>query len=143
MPVMIWSGRLAIISVLFLILFSCSEKPEKLIYGIIPAVTQMDTLNGGIELSSGWSVLPTENVEDLANELQVFFKDKLSLEIENREMPSKTIFLLEFPDKEYGREGYRLKVKRNNVVIEAAGPIGISRGISSLKQLILLNEKDG
>lgn len=125
---------------LFLSIFSLSaqvEKPKKINFDIIPKPTEIihegETLEwGGDQLN----VIYNQELHDQAKHIISFFKE-IGIAITPR---SKQVLYLSLKKNGRNTESYSLYIKKDSIVINASSPSGISHGIATLQQLVLLNK---
>ena len=142
---MIWSGRLIVAFFLLIALNSCFEKneieyPSSANYSIIPEPQNISPLQGFFLLNNATLVADKE-LEMEAREFSNFAKDHLKINIDHSiDKNSKQNIVLSLTEEDdFNTEGYRLLIEKKSVRIESNTKEGISRALSTLKQLAYLN----
>ncbi len=130
-----WSGSIFII---FLIsLLGCdSDKeviyPEKANYGIIPQPQKLTTEKGFFVIDENTSINGPEQFHE-------FLESYTGLKLHwDNPKPGKGFFI-GCNSSDIGSETYTLKITKYRVDLDAQSPAGVSRGLATLKQLIMLN----
>lgn len=143
---MTWSGsRLAFIAICSFFL-SCQNRVEpsynNLTVGIIPQPQEILQKEGMLLLNTGWSIEAPNELKAAQLQLTHFFQEQLNLPLSELPSSEGSIVLQLLPNKDFGQEGYVLSIEAQTIQLSAQSEKGIARGISSLKQLILLNHQD-
>ncbi len=144
---MIWNGKLILLFFLLLVTYSCQNnkinEPLKASYAVIPTFQELDTLSGFFILND--AVVYTSN-ESLLEEINNFliFSQKNNINVKSTVEPGvKRQITIKLSDENFGNEGYDLFVSKDQIVLTSNAKEGIYRGLTSLKQLALLNYFEG
>ena len=141
-----WNGRITIlVGALFFI--SCGgltkkDKgfPQAINVDVIPKVQQIEIKSGFLELTDtvAWSLSEFSLKATMA--LSVFFNQELV----NDEIAKKSevCILIEESIFEHANE-YSLVVKKDSIILKSNSKVGLFHGVSTLKQLLLLNAHEG
>jgi hexosaminidase len=142
---MIWSGKLIIVLILSILVYSCSDKGEIIVpssanYDIIPKPQITDPFPSFFLLNNA-SIIADQGLEVEAQEFSDYLDHHFEINVAYSEDKSvkKAIVLLLLKEGDFGTEGYRLTIEENLVQIESNKRVGISRALSTLKQLAMLN----
>src|ERR1044071_3422860 len=109
--------------------------------GLIPKPAKIETGNGSFHLSSGCRILMNNEyaVKTTAEYLAEFLHEVTGGSFPLQEVmtisPSNCIFLT-IQETYLGKEGYKLSVSTNAIVISAFGPAGLFYGVQTLRQLL-------
>ncbi len=141
-----WNGRITIlVGALFFI--SCSgltgkEKgfPQSYNVDFIPKAQQIEIKDDFFELTRTIVFFPSEFSLEANMALTDFFRMKL--DVDETVKKSEAFILIEESDFEHANE-YSLIVKKDSIVLKSNSKIGLLHGVSTLKQLLLLNEHAG
>ncbi len=117
--------------------------PETWNTGLIPKVNQIEIRPGGLLLDDGWSLLGEEGMDSLIEPLNEFLTEECNIDVSIRKKKYKSIILRIGRTPKDDLEEYQLEIMKDLILIESSNVEGLQRGISSLQQLILLNEKEG
>ena len=146
MQAMKWSGKI-IFAVGALFLFSCSglktkEKgfPSTSNVDIIPKVQQIEVKDNFFSFDTNIDLGADEFSMDALCELIQFSTNHLNLDL--KENDKSKIVLIEQAEFNTKHE-YRLKVIGDSIVLISNSKKGLLHGVSTLKQLLLLNQADG
>jgi len=111
---------------------------SKLSLDIIPNPRSVIVREGSLILDGSWRIdsefIPAED------ELVEFFRSELGLNFKSTEVGNKEISIRRDPKTKFPQEGYRLEIDEEGIRINANTEIGAQRGLSTLKQLIYLND---
>lgn len=124
---------------LFLSIFSLSaqvEKTKNLNFDIIPKPTEIIHQGEMMQWGSDeLNIIYNHELEDQAKHIISFFKE-VGISISTG---SNQILDLSLKKNSKPPEAYSLYIKKDSIVINSNSPSGISRGIATLQQLVLLN----
>ncbi len=139
---MIWSGRVAILLLIIIGFYSCSEKPivypAVANYDIVPKPQKLDSVDGFFVLNNTVELIAEDKLlVNEKNRLNDFIKKSINVDLEK--VKSRRRIYLKIDSTDLPDELYVLKVDKHTVNIISPSRKGISRGLSTLKQLILLN----
>jgi hexosaminidase len=136
--------RISITLLLTFLISSCDKSPsisnDELRTDIIPAPQKIKKRVGALELANEFTIVTTPDLKAPETDLKTFLEKKIKL----KESPSEaTIFHLAINTQDVlQNEGYRLKIDQDEIKLTSNTKEGIHRGISTLKQLILLNRRE-
>ena len=140
---MIWSGRLIAAVILIITFNSCSEKgdidyPSSANYEIIPKPQSIGALHGFFLLNNA-TIVADQELEMEAREFADFVNDHLQTNVEYSADKNlkQAIVLSLLEEDDFKTEGYRLLIEKKSVKIESNTKAGISRALSTLKQLAM------
>jgi len=130
----------ATLASLFLSIFSLSaqvEKTKKINFDIIPKPTKIIHQGEVLQWESDQlNIIYDQELYDQADHIITFFNER-GITITSR---SKQTLYLSLKKNEGNKESYVLYIKKDSIVIKANYPTGISHGIATLQQLVLLNK---
>jgi hexosaminidase len=130
----------ATLASLFLSIFSLSaqvEKTKKINFDIIPRPTKIIHQGEVLQWESDQlNIIYDQELYDQADHIITFFNER-GITITSR---SKQTLYLSLKKNEGNKESYVLYIKKDSIVIKANYPTGISHGIATLQQLVLLNK---
>lgn len=128
-----------LLAVFFLLACVDREKTETMVtqVNIIPRPVSVKTGPGKFYLSEKTEIIVGSGEQ---NSAAVFLKDFLNLQgvpasINSKNKPDKSFIFKKIDEQELGKEGYRLKINKKEVTIEANGDAGFFYGVQSLFQL--------
>ena len=136
---------LSIIGVILFITIGCSPKSQRSDIAVIPKPAWIEEKRGEFEITSDFRVLVDgDNIEIKA--IGEYFTEKLSkaagLKVPVTPLSNDTksslalVIKLTDTEKNLGREGYQLNIKREKITLEAEKPAGLFYGIQTLLQLL-------
>jgi len=142
---MIWNGRLILISLLFVYSCQSSKINEPLIasYDVIPIFQELDTLSGFFILNDAAIYTSDTTLSEELNDI-LLFSDHYKINIKSVTSPGiESQITIKLSDENFGNEGYDLFVSKEQIVLTSNTKEGVYRGLTSLKQLALLNYFEG
>ena len=122
--------------VLFFVMNIAAQSPA-----IIPLPKEIKTRNGDFSLNKDCTLkfdASNEEVTRIAGFFNEYLESIYGFKAEGKRNAKTISFKLQNNLKKLGKEGYRLKVEKNNIEIEAFAPNGLFYGMQSLKQLLPL-----
>jgi len=141
-----WSGNWVLVFVV-LVLFSCNRQesrekrqPDVRNTDVIPKVQQIEIKSGFLELTDTVAFSPSGFSLEATMALSDFFYQ----ELDNDEIAKKSEVHIRIEESvfEHANE-YSLVVKKDSIILKSNSKVGLFHGVSTLKQLLLLNEYDG
>ena len=138
------SGFLTVASVLFMLLFaSCSDKNIKTAeINIIPKPVSIQKGEGVFKFNKNTGIIVTDPL--LQKGAEIFsgiinasstFKTSVQQKEKKAAKKGSVVISLSSNKDKYGKEGYSLKVTKDNIAIEAAEPAGAFYALQTLRQL--------
>ncbi|MCB0402844.1 MAG: family 20 glycosylhydrolase [Flavobacteriales bacterium] len=139
-----WNGKYWFFVASFLLIVGCdTEKspdfPKNANYNLIPAPRNLKTGKGFFELQNNLKVYCPKQLNGELSEFGRFLKKYAGVELQvtNELEPACSIYITLWEKSQ--NEHYSLKVNEQNIYLAAHTPEGVARGLSTLKQLFLLN----
>lgn len=128
------------------LLMSCGDSnvddTSRLNIDIIPIPQKITVKAGVLKLSNLPNILASPQLEESKDLLARFFKEKTQLS-NSATLAESVIIQLEMDSLHpFQNEGYRLAIDKSTIQLTAKTKEGIQRGLASLEQLILLNQKE-
>jgi hexosaminidase len=120
-----------------MILFSAAVKSQK--PAIIPQPAEISAGDGKFEITSQTCLKfdgANKDLKRIAGFLNDHLRKYYNLSLNPADRSNDVIQLKLAPSEGLGKEGYKLNVGKNGIVITASAPNGIFYGIQSLKQLL-------
>jgi len=137
--------RILYSTAIILALASCTDKHTlpKFNVDIIPRPQEVKQTDGAIPLTGTFSITSPISLEKAKTELASFLKSRVKISLSTKSN-NEIEFLLDIDStSSFQDEGYRLDITENKVSLTSSGEEGIWRGLATLKQLTLLNAKEG
>lgn len=126
----------------FGVLFGCSNRYEEVIneshdYQIIPQPKELSMKNGRFAIDGSTKVISKANLNQEALYLSKMLANALGTEIENVTKSSKEgNIILQLDERISHKEGYRLSVSNDHILISGSTAAGVFYGIQTLRQLM-------
>lgn len=146
---MIWSGRI-VFTLLIIILFnSCTQDsiihPSIANYKLIPKAQRLDTFPGYFLFNNAQVFYTNKELTPLVEDFIMFSQKRLDvqLNIAGEKITKNNIILTFIDNPELGDEGYQLSVENETLNLVANSLKGFAHGLSSIKQLAMLNSAGG
>ena len=132
-----WSGNSWFLVVGLCLLVGCGTGqpitfPETANYNIIPKPKTLDSLNGFFHVNS------TTTLNGSAH-FKTFLEKHTGLKFNSDSSKHNNGIFISYESDQSGFESYSLAVTENRINLSAYNPTGVSRGLATLKQLIMLN----
>ncbi len=123
------------------LLLSCREESFEPNLSLVPRPQWIEKHHGYIDLADGLSLRFTGDLQLESEVFRTFLRNQTDILINNN---SDTQVKLRIDPNWYlGQEGYQLSIHNSDIQVISNSSKGISRGLSTLQQLILLNESSG
>ena len=141
-----WSGKSWWLVFCVWCLVGCgSEKeiqpPKSANYNIIPIPKNIDRLDGFFHLNSEVQIHASKPCKKEASFFRAFLKNETGLDIIlSNSRKSKNTISINLLEKSQSKH-YTLDISKKNINLSSHTTLGIARGLTTLKQLILLNKE--
>ncbi len=142
-----WNGKLLtyIIISVSVSLLACEQQntvefPSEQNVDIIPKVQKIEVTDGFFELTDTIAILPTE----FSLEAILILTDFFRVDLDDDETAKKSEVFISIEESEFKHlNEYSLRINTDSILLRSNSKKGLLHGVSTLKQLLLLNQADG